>query len=187
MSNGRWRALLLVVVAVLGVACGVPAQDRPERLGDQGAVALIDTPPTSQPGAMSLPVFFVRGERLVAVPRAVPEATLEATLRALFAGPSTEEAAAGLHSAVGPSIRLGEARVQGGLARVDLSSPFAQARSEDQVIAVAQLVFTATEVRGVEAVSITVDGEPIEIPTGDGGLTGGPLRRAHFPGLEPVA
>lgn len=175
-----WGALLVVVGG-----CGVPPQDQAERLGDDGRVALLDPQPASKPGAASIPVYFLRGERLVAVPRAVSPSTVEAAVQALIAGPSSDEAAAGLHSSVGPSIRVRRAEVQGGVAHIDLSSPFAQARSEDQVVAVAQFVYTATGLPGVEAVAITVDGEPIEVPTREGALASGPLRRADFPGLEP--
>lgn len=187
MSGRRvMRSLAAGALAVVVGGCGVPAQDRAERLGDEGRVALLDPQPASRPGAASIPVYFVRGERLVAVPRAVTPSTVEAAVQALIAGPSSDEAAAGLHSSVGPSIRVRRAEVQGGVAHIDLSSPFAQARSEDQVVAVAQFVYTATGFPGVEAVAITVDGEPIEVPTREGALASGPLRRADFPGLEPA-
>ncbi|HVF76426.1 MAG TPA: GerMN domain-containing protein [Acidimicrobiales bacterium] len=168
------------------VACGVPTQDSAERLGDQGAVALVDPPPASRPGAVSISVFLVRGVDLVAVARAVEPVTVDGAVHALIAGPSKEEAAAGLHSAVGPSTRVRQAVAEDRVARIDLSSPFAQARSEDQVVAVAQFVYTVTGLADIEAVSITVDGEPIEVPTPDGGLRSGPLRRADFPGLKAV-
>ncbi len=164
-------------------ACGVPSQDRAERLGDQGAVALVDPPAATRPGAISISVFLVRGAELAAVPRAVSAVTVDTALQALIAGPSSEEAAGGLHSAVGPSTRVRKAVVEGGIANVDLSSPFAQARSEDQVLAVAQFVYTVTGLPGIEAVSITVDGEPIEVPTPEGGLRRGPLRKSDFPEL----
>lgn len=179
-----WSSLPFLAAAA--AACGVPGQDRAERLGDQGAVALVDPPPTSRPGAVSVSVYLVRGANLVAVPRAVGAGpvTVDAVVQALIAGPSNEEAAGGLHSAVGPSTRVRRAVVEGGIARIDLSSPFAQARSEDQVVAVAQFVYTVTGLADVEAVSITVDGEPIEVPTPDGGLKSGPLRRSDLPGLD---
>lgn len=171
----------------LTAACGVPTQDRAERLGDQGAVALVDPPLPARPGSVSVSVYLIRGADLVAVPRAVNTVTVDAAVQALIAGPSSEEAAGGLHSAVGPSTRVRKAVVEGGVARIDLSSPFAQARSEDQVVAVAQFVYTVTGLANVDAVSITVDGEPIEVPTPDGGLKSGPLRRSDLPRLDAVS
>lgn len=183
-----WRAFgsMAGAVLVLVAGCGVPAQEDAERLGDEGKVALLDPQPASRPGAASVPVYFVRGEQLVPVPRAVGALSVEATVQALVGGPSSDEAAAGLHSSVGPSVRVRRAAVDGNVAVIDLSSPFAQARSEDQVLAVAQFVYTVTGLPGVEAVAITVDGEPIEVPTQEGALKSGPLRRSDFPGLDAM-
>lgn len=183
----RAAACAAFTVVVLA-GCGVPAQEDADPLGDQGAVALLEPQPASRPGAASVPVYFVRAEELVPVPRAVSPLTVEAVVQALIAGPSRDEAAAGLHSSVGPSIRVGRAAVEDSVARIDLSSPFAQARSEDQVLAVAQFVYTVTGLPGVEAVAITVDGEPIEVPTREGAaLKSGPLRRTDFPELHAAA
>ena len=55
----------------------------------------------------------------------------------------------------------------------------APAAGGNQLLATAQVVFTVTEVPGVEAVRITADGSPVEVPTDDG-LTAEPVSREDY-------
>jgi len=50
---------------------------------------------------------------------------------------------------------------------------------------VAQLVYACTQFPGVIGVQVLVDGEPAEVPTGEGKLTSRPLTRFDFPTLGP--
>jgi spore germination protein GerM len=131
-------------------------------------------------------LYFVGGERLVGVVRRARSPDLETAVRTLLDGPTDAEAAGGLRTAVPAGTELQQARVEGGTAWVDLSKPFADVSGENQVPAVAQLVFTATGVAGVERVTIAVDGTVIEVPRSDGTLTPGPLTRADFPDAAPA-
>ncbi|HZB21324.1 MAG TPA: GerMN domain-containing protein, partial [Blastococcus sp.] len=46
--------------------------------------------------------------------------------------------------------------------------------------AVAQLVLTATSLQGVDAVQLTIGGEPVEAPLPTGELTSAPLTAADY-------
>ena len=181
------RLVLVVALGLLSASCGVRAQERPERLGKSAGIVLPDTVP-SDAGAVPTAgeVFFVRDQRLVAVARSVAPADVEAAVRVLLEGPTDAEAAGGLRSAVPVGTRLRSAAVEGGTATVDLSGSFADVSGENQVPAVAQLVFTATGVVGVERVTVAVDGTVIDVPRSDGTLTPAPLTRDDFVTLAPV-
>lgn len=181
------RVAVMTLLALASGACGVRAQDTPQRLGESAGVELPD-PVASSVDLASAPVevFFVHDDRLVAVVRPVEPVGVGAAVRVLLEGPTEAEAEAGLRSAVPVGTRLRRATLTGTTATVDLSASFADVSGENQVPAVAQLVFTATSVPGVERVAIAVEGEIIEVPRSDGTLTPGPLSRADFPGLPPT-
>jgi len=131
-------------------------------------------------------VFFVRGERLIAVPRQVrAPLTLRGLLDAVLAGPTPAEAASGLRSAIRPQTRVISASLRNGVAQVDLSTPFGAVEGEDQVPAVGQLVYTCTQLPGVTGLELLVDGQRVEVPTEEGKLTSRPLLRSDFPTLAP--
>lgn len=176
-----------VLLALLSTACGVRAQDSPERLGESAGIVVADRAPSvSTPAAAAVEVFFVRNDRLVGVARPVEPIEVRNAVRVLLEGPTEAEAAAGIRSALPVGTRLRRVTVTGTTVTVDLSASFADVSGENQVPAVAQIVFTATSVAGAERVAIAVEGELIEVPRSDGTLTPGPLRRADFPGLAPA-
>jgi spore germination protein GerM len=55
----------------------------------------------------------------------------------------------------------------------------------EQLIALAEIVYTATARPGVGQVSFTLEGEPIEIPRGDGSLTSDAVTRGDYRELAP--
>lgn len=180
------RGLLVVLLSSTFVGCGVRAQDQPERLADSAVVSLPD-PGVPRPDAArtSVEVYFVGSDRLARVARPVETADVHVAVRALLDGPTESEAASGLRTAVPVGTRLLGATVEGGTARIDLSESFVGVAGENQVPAVAQVVFTATGLPGVERVVVAVDGEGIDVPRSDGTLTSGPLTRDDFAQLAP--
>lgn len=185
MKAGR-TALLVLAVMVLG-ACGVRAQDGPERLDESVGVVLPDAgAPRSDAARTAVEVYFVRSDLLVGVARPVDSADVPTAVGTLLEGPTEEEAAAGLRTAVPVGTRLRGVTVEAGTARIDLTEPFAEVSGENQVPAVAQLVFTVTGVVGVERVTVAVEGEVIDVPRSDGTLTSGPLTRLDFTAVAPT-
>ncbi|MGH9022044.1 MAG: GerMN domain-containing protein, partial [Acidimicrobiia bacterium] len=135
---------------------------------------------------VAIPVFFVGGARLVQVERRVAApATLEQSFFALMAGVNDEEAVRGLRSAVPPGTRMRSVRLEGGVARVDLSLELAQGFGSEQMTALAQIVYTATGYAGVTGVRFVIEGQEIDVPAGDGILTAAPLGRDAYLALAP--
>lgn len=189
------RLLALVVVAALAAGCGVPtdgraaevdAEEVPFGLLDPNRQAATDPAPS---GRVVVTVFLhsEEDEGLVPVSRRLSEPTLPAVLAELERSPSDREAARGLRSPLAEVDAVADASVEAGVATIDLSEPFTGISGSDQLIAIAQLVFTATAQPGVGQVGFTLDGEQVEIPRGDGSLTSDVVTRADYAALAPSA
>ncbi len=180
---------------LLFTACGIPTEVRPRTLAEEAVpFGLLDptstTTTSAVPAVAAVPteIFLVREERLARAPRRVPAPiSLDGLLAALLDGPTSEEAAAGLRTALAPDTGIRSASTAAGIASIDLSESFAEVEGTEHILALAQLVFTATALPGVGAVDFKLAGSPVEVPTGDGTLTYGPLRRADFAALAPAA
>jgi spore germination protein GerM len=57
----------------------------------------------------------------------------------------------------------------------------------DQSLAIAQVVFTATQQPGVTGVRFEIDGKPIDVPTAAGVQVPGPVNRASYQTQAPLA
>ena len=171
----------LAVAATSG--CAVRAESSATRLDDI-ALAPESLPAEARPDdeGPSTSVFFLRDEHLETVERAT-EPTLAAALEALLRGPRETEATAGLHTAIPAGTSLGSATVAGGVATIDLSEGLASVVGPEQVLAIAQLVYTATSVEGVHEVVLAIEGQRIDAARGDGSLAAGAVDRADYPGL----
>ena len=179
----RTWATAALVLALLSGGCGVRGESSPTRL-EEIALPPEPVPAEARPEeeGPSIVVFFVRGEGLEAVERAtVP--SLASAMRGLLEGPRETEAEGGLRSAVPAGTALRSASLVDGLATVDLSEEFSSVVGPEQVLAVAQVVYTATSTEGVAEVRFAIEGEPIDAARGDGSLSAGPVRRDDYPGL----
>lgn len=188
MSPIRRTALAYALASASAAGCGVPAEDD-ARFEDEASVPydLLDAPATTAPPssapftATTVELCFVRGDRLVTANRsAPPDLTLTDSVELLAAGPNDDELADELRTAI-PEDPLG-ARVTtaSGVAHVDLAARFADTEGQRQVLAVAQIVCTLTSRPGVGQVSFTLDGEPVEVPRGDGSTTANPVSREDY-------
>jgi len=97
--------------------------------------------------------------------------------------PRDIEETADLRSPLADANALDDAEVDGGVAVINLSEAFAEISGSDQLIAIAQLVLTATARPGVGQVAFTLGGTPIEVPRGDGSLTSGVVTRDGYRSL----
>jgi spore germination protein GerM len=130
-------------------------------------------------------VYLVAHDRLIARSRVVPSpATASEALGLLLSGPTVPEAAFGVRSAIpaGTSL-LGVHLAKGGKAVVDLSTDFAQTGGADQILAIAQVVYTLTSLPDVVGVSFELAGQPVDVPTADGTLVSGPVGSQDFSAL----
>lgn len=142
--------------------------------------------PEGQGDGVTGEVFLAsRDDRLVAVDRRLGENNTAAALDSLLRAPSDSESEAGLRTALAEEDVQGVDEVSGGVVSVDLSAGFEQLGGSDQLLAIAQVVYSLTDRPGVGRVSFTLDGDSIDVPRGDGSLTSGSVSRDAYTELAP--
>ena len=104
----------------------------------------------------------------------------------LLQGPTADEAAQGLRTAIPSGTRLLAADLKDGVLTIDLSKDFLVVQGSEQRTAVAQLVFTATGTPKVDSVLFAIEGTLKEVPVDDGSLSAQPLTRFSYPSLDPI-
>jgi len=96
-------------------------------------------------------------------------AAVRAALEALVRGPSADEGARGLSTALPSGTAVRSVRVADGVATVDLSADFVTGGGTASMLArLHQVRYTALRPSGVEAVSLWVDGAPLTVLGGEG-------------------
>jgi spore germination protein GerM len=194
---------LWIVIAAVGTMALVGCGSDDDTITDREpvpAVTGVSTPPVtaatdaSPPDTTSTPVASTRtvrvwfldtdGTQLVSEQRDVPAdgSELRGALVALAEGPQTPAAVAALPAGteiVGTNVAAGEALV-------NLSGQFVTGYppggAAAELAVVAPIVYTATEIEGVERVRITVDGQT-PAPTGTQFDFGNAFTRADFPDI----
>jgi spore germination protein GerM len=182
------RMLGLGLAAVALAGCGVATEASPRAIPRQQVPFRLLSPtastPTTVPAASNVTVYFVNpSQQLTPVLRAVtPPGRLSPIMQALVAGPtSSEQINNDLSSAITPNVQvLGTTEQADGVAVVNFNSAFIQIGSSSQVMAVAQVVYTATEQPGVQSVQIDIDGKPTDVPTASNAEVSRPVTRADY-------
>lgn len=189
--KGRWRVVagLAALVVALG-GCGVDGQRRAADIAEPDVPFDLlrrdaTSPPSGAqdaPGTVAADIFLVGADGLHAVPRRLTEPIrLDALLDLLAAGPTAREADRGLSSALADESSVLGVELEGGIAHVDLGPPFVARPAGAQREALAQIVYTLTARPGIGRVSFTIDGDPAEVPRGDGTLTDESVSRDAYP------
>lgn len=181
----RW---LSVVVALTVTGCAIATDDLPRDVPAAQQVELaVDADRGAGASTGTARIYLltpdVAGETrsLGAVARDVEETPL-ALLTALFAGPNTREVAAQFRSAIPVGTELLSAALRAGTLVIDVSPDLLDVSGDTLISAIAQIVFTSSELSGVRAVKIVVDGADQQWPTGNGELQASPLTVFDFPG-----
>lgn len=186
----RWaRAIAgFGLAAALVSACGIGNDESPRDIAPADQLQLgVNTDRGAGDARGSSRVYLlapsVAGQTALLQPvaRDVDE-TPSALLDALFSGPNAAELADQFRSAMPDGTTLRSARLLRGVLVVDVSGQLLQLSGGDVVDALAQVVFTASEVQGVRSVRVLVDGNPRQWPTGNGELRDAPLTVYDFPG-----
>ena len=120
-------------------------------------------------------------EQLRTVPRETDGAP-ETLLAELISGPNPEEQEQGYGTAVPTTLELESVRLDDAVVQVDISDDLLELSGGDLTDAVAQIVFTASEIPGAQSVLIRVDGAIQEWPDGSGTQHRGPLTVYDFIG-----
>ena len=122
-------------------------------------------------------------ERLM---RSVPRqaTTRSELLDVLLAGPNDAELAEQYSSFIPSTTELISARTQGQVLTINLSGGITELSGQNLAQAVAQIVYTASELDGIEAVQLRVDNEELAWPVWPSlETTSGPLRVYDYPNL----
>ena len=187
----RLVALLLPLALVL-TACAVPSDRKPRALSPNGVpfelLAPSDSAPSTTVPVESVPatVYFVGPQHLVAVTRSVPAPlSLGSVLATMVQGPTDTEVAQGLHSAIDAQTGVLSTLSNGSVASVNLSNSFSTIDLPSQIDALAQVVYTATELPGITSVQIMLDSQVVSVPRGNGSSTRAPLQRTDYPSFAP--
>lgn len=185
-------ALTLVVLAagLLGVACGVPTDDEPRALAEDeipGGPIASETTTTTVVGSPGLPteLWFVRDqEDLQASVANLPSRRPATVLEALVATVPEELESEGLTTAIPPGTSVLGAETVDGTLTVDLSEEFSTVSGDAQILAVAQIVLTATDLAGVQRVAFAVEGEPRTVTDATGAEQDGPVTAADYSEID---
>ena len=179
---------LLLALAVLA-ACArtsgtveIPSEELPFSVAREAA------PPETSAPLRHFTVYFVREDRLVGVARVaeVDAPLAEVSIRALLDGPNASDQRSGIRSELSTAVRLLDVRIAGTTALVDLSGEFQEPAAPTQIaLRVAQVVWALTEPVGVSAVLFAIDGETVEIATGDGTVVERAVTRADYARFAP--
>lgn len=185
------RRTWLVVVAVVAIpgACAIQPDSSPRDVpvGERALLDPVDPPAGDSEGSSR--VFLLNsgeddGERsLRSALRDVADPTPKAVLEELILGPNQQELDLGLQTALPADLLVDSARLAAGTLNVDVSAEILDLPGSALGLAVAAIVFTASELPGVRAVRLRVDGEIREWPDGRGELQNDPLTVFDFPGV----
>lgn len=183
----RKRLLAVAMALVATAACGIRTDSAPRVIDDPDAV--IDEPATGGADAAGPDrIFLVGPDHLLlrSVQREAP--STQNLIEVLLRGPNEAELDAQWQSAIPPTTQLlSNPRRQGTTLFLDFSPELTTLPAVELRQALAQIVYTAAEDDGVEAVQITIDGRYQPLPKGNGETTTGPLRPYDYPGYVLTA
>ncbi len=180
----RIRLAFVAAALVLTASCGVQPDASPRDLPD--AEQGLETPDESSgdiaAGADRIYLIGPGDDRLL---RSVQREADSASdlVRTLLRGPNDDEIEAQFTTAIPSTTQLNDATIQGQNLTVDLTPDIIELDTQSLVRAIAQIVYTATELDGIETVQIEIDNERLSAPTPGGDTTTAPLRIYDYPGL----
>jgi spore germination protein GerM len=196
MMRGGGRFLLAIALAVAVLAgCGLPDDETPRDLAadDLPPDLLAPQPaasPTTPDGAATgqpVKIYLLGRERLRGVQRDVTLGAGPAkVIRRLLEGPTRTERRQGMRTAIPDGTTLLASALRNDVLTIDLSNDIDSVQGEQQQAAIAQLVFTATELLDVESVRFKIDGEQTDVPIDDGSLQARPVTRDDYADLRPA-
>ncbi len=194
--GSRLAIVATTALMVTATACGIPTASAPTPIAKANLpVHLLNPAPPATVGStipqtvgVPEPIFLVApNQHLVAISRDVPTPpTLTEILGALLEGPTTFEAANGLQSLLTGTKTQVSATVAAGIATVNFTADPIPLVGPNQTLAIAQVVFTATEQPGVTGVVFQIAGQPTAVPTDTGAQVLAPVDRTAYAPQAPL-
>jgi len=188
LRSATLRIAALLLASTCLAACGI-ADTAPSPISRRSVpFQLLDpTPPTTTttvpPAVAVSEVIYLVGPDLLLVPerRDIPlPASYDQILAALFDGPTAAEAAVGIQSFVTGSVSGDTVTVAAGIATVDFHTDPIQVVGQDQILAIAQIVYTLTAQPDISGVLFQIAGQATQVPTAAGVQVSGPVTRATY-------
>lgn len=176
------RATAATIGVVALAACGVQPDAAPRDLPeDERAIAVAVGPSGSDASGANRIYLVAPGEDglLRSVPRQAE--TRQELIEILLAGPNDNELSAQYSSFIPSSTELISARTQGQVLTINLTGGITELSGENLAQAVAQIVYTASELDGIEAVQLRADGEALAWPKANLETTSDPLTIYDYP------
>lgn len=184
-STRRARLPVVVVASLLLSGCQIPDQTRPDIFNGSplaGRPSAVSAP--AAPTSAVIRVYFVNGSnQVVAETRSAGDATLSTSIAALLAGPTSQESAAGISSAIPTGTRLDSVHQSGTTAILDFNDALASVSGREQVLAFAQIVVTADSLAAVDRIQVSIAGQVVNAPEPDGTLAQGPVTMSQYASL----
>ncbi|MCM4085048.1 GerMN domain-containing protein [Paractinoplanes hotanensis] len=183
------RLAALATTALLLAGCGVPAEQTPRELPPSRGLSEPSEPagpaePQRSEGTVAQPIYFVRNDKLVAVIRRIhTPATVDDLRQALHAGPTDAEEDADITSVLTGTLTITGIRISGTRATVEVIDNLTDINRTDKILAFGQIVCTLTSRPKVTTVTFLRNGQPLDIPRGDGSLSGQPATAEHYRAL----
>jgi spore germination protein GerM len=197
-SARRWIAAVAVVALAAG--CGLSPDDEPNAIAPENLPpGLIDPNPgtsttlANSPGTSTVPVYFLvrvgDATRLIEVEREVADdSSPAARVGALLTQPTAEETDDGITTALPADLILVDEPAldeEEHILTVNLSRELNLLEGAELTRAVAQIVWTATELDDVQRVRFLVEGEPIPVPDDEGVEKSDAVGQADYRALAP--
>lgn len=187
MSDSRRSRVAVLIMTMLGLVSGCT-------LGPEASPQPIPTatrtagPATMAPSQVTqqVTVYLLADSHLVPVQREIPiGGGIDAVLVALGNGPTAEETASGLGTALPTATVALRATIADGVADITVPEKLTQLGIVSQVYAVGQLVYSVTEIDGVSRVQLTNGKQDIETPVSGGALVNRPVDRSDYGSIAP--
>jgi hypothetical protein len=184
----RLRTLSPAIVLVLGALVLAGCDGGSEQSGPADETPTTSTDGATTPAQTSVAVYFLRDEKVSPVRRSIAAtpAVARAALEELLAGPTEDEAATGLTSAIPEDTSLRDLAVADGVATVDLDGRFDDGGGSASMLGrVAQVVATLTRFPTVQRVAFRIDGNPVTAIGGEGVVVDPPVDRRAIEAQTP--
>ncbi|WP_419917673.1 GerMN domain-containing protein [Candidatus Poriferisocius sp.] len=184
--------ILLVALALFGTTCSVPEDSSPRtldysRLPDDLATTPEPIEPTPLVTQKVLLYLIDDNNLLHPTSRDVASpADLRTVLETLLSAPNEAETEQALSTALPAEVKVVSVEPSGDLVTVALESEVFEERLEGETrrLAVAQLVFTATQATGATRFLLRLNDNPVPLPT-DSGESEDPVTRDDFRSVDP--
>ncbi len=184
----RRPRVAVIAAAILALAlvasCGVPIDDSPRAVGSEQLLSALEPPSPATFGSDTFDVFMVGADGLLKLVSRTIEADPDAILNRLLVGPVTTERAQDISSALVARASFNPVRLDltSGIAYVDMiEGSLVGVLAAEQKLAIAQIVYSITELPSVDAVVLSIEGDPIAVATDFGTVDPGtPLTKSDF-------